>query len=199
MELHNDFYTNDQIKNSFYTDRSLASKSEFSTAFPTTHFAPRKDTGNLIHLQIFIDKSSVELFADGGSVVMTDLFFPTEDFSLIRSYSNNGNAPIVETGRKLLNPDVHEWLLRADRDFVRARFKEVPDRFGFNGIADRRRCGMRVNVIHLCRRYLGVCKGQLHGVGHFQTIFPGNHHMIGFTGGIIAGNFETSPCHGLSG
>ena len=86
----------DQIKNSFYTDRSLASKSEFSTAFPTTHFAPRKDTGNLIHLQIFIDKSSVEMFADGGSVVMTDIFFPTEDFSLIRSYSNNGNAPIVD-------------------------------------------------------------------------------------------------------
>ena len=76
----------------------------------------------------------------------------------------------------------------ADRDFVRARFKELPDRFGFNGVANRRRCGMRIDVIHLRRCKLGVCEGQPHGMGHFHTIFPWDHHMIGLAGGSVAGN-----------
>ena len=81
----------------------------------------------------------------------------------------------------------------ADGDFVRARFEQVPDRFGFDGIADSRRGGMRIDVVHLRRCDLGICERQRMVCGHFHAIFPGNHHMIGLAGGGVAGDFGIDP------
>ncbi len=71
----------DPDKAVFFIDRRKMKNQNFSAAFPGFHIAPRQSKNQTITLHLFIDQSSVELFADNGSVVMTDLFFPEEVFS----------------------------------------------------------------------------------------------------------------------
>lgn len=50
--------------------------------------------GDTRHLDIFVDKSSVELFVDGGRIAMTNLVFPTKPYDRVRFYTRGGNANI---------------------------------------------------------------------------------------------------------
>ena len=45
-------------------------------------------------VQIFVDKSSVEVFVDGGKVAMTNLVFPTEPYNSLRFSATGGEATI---------------------------------------------------------------------------------------------------------
>ena len=45
-------------------------------------------------LQIFVDKSSLELFVDGGRVAMTNLVFPDEPYNSLRFFSEDGKAEV---------------------------------------------------------------------------------------------------------
>ncbi|MGN1238892.1 MAG: glycoside hydrolase family 32 protein, partial [Muribaculaceae bacterium] len=49
-------------------------------------------SGNVRHFDIFVDKSSVELFIDGGRIAMTNLVFPTKPYNRVRFYSVGGKA-----------------------------------------------------------------------------------------------------------
>lgn len=71
----------DAKKTEFYIDRTHMKHQEFSASFPGIHTAPRQSKDRMITLHLFIDQSSVEVFADNGSVVMTDLFFPEKLFT----------------------------------------------------------------------------------------------------------------------
>lgn len=44
------------------------------------------------HLDIFADKSSIELFVDGGRIAMTNLVFPVEPYENVKLYSKGGKA-----------------------------------------------------------------------------------------------------------
>ena len=44
------------------------------------------------HLDIFADKSSIELFVDGGRIAMTNLVFPVEPYENVKLYSQGGKA-----------------------------------------------------------------------------------------------------------
>ena len=48
--------------------------------------------GGTYHLDIFVDRCSVELFIDQGRIAMTNLVFPTEDYDSIALYSDGGTA-----------------------------------------------------------------------------------------------------------
>lgn len=48
--------------------------------------------GKTYHLDIFVDKCSVEIFVDGGRIAMTNLVFPTEVYNSLRLYSEGGEA-----------------------------------------------------------------------------------------------------------
>jgi fructan beta-fructosidase len=85
--------------NQFYINRTNCKDKSFSKEFPAVHTAPRTAKGKQLKMHLYIDRSSVELFADDGSVVMTDIFFPAEDFSLIGAYAKNGGSAV--TGGKL--------------------------------------------------------------------------------------------------
>ncbi len=50
--------------------------------------------GNKRHFDIFVDKSSVELFVDGGRIAMTNLVFPTKPYDRVRFYALDGNAKV---------------------------------------------------------------------------------------------------------
>ncbi|MCO6479232.1 MAG: GH32 C-terminal domain-containing protein, partial [Phaeodactylibacter sp.] len=80
----------------FYSDRTKAGKTGFSEKFAAkVHTAPRLSTGKTLRLHFFFDVASCELFADGGEVVMTDIFFPSEDFTDVKLFSNGGETKIL--------------------------------------------------------------------------------------------------------
>lgn len=64
----------------FFVDRTLSGKIDFSEDFPGVHTAPRTSEESRLDMHLFIDRTSVELFADGGKVAITEIFFPNEDF-----------------------------------------------------------------------------------------------------------------------
>lgn len=50
--------------------------------------------GKTYHLDIFVDKCSVEIFVDGGRIAMTNLVFPTRPYDALRFYSEGGEAQV---------------------------------------------------------------------------------------------------------
>ncbi|WP_278815667.1 GH32 C-terminal domain-containing protein [Leyella stercorea] len=46
------------------------------------------------HLDIFVDKCSVELFVDGGRIAMTNLVFPTAPYNNIKVYAEGGKSEV---------------------------------------------------------------------------------------------------------
>jgi fructan beta-fructosidase len=93
----------EKTTNSFFIDRTNSGKMDFGKGFTGRHSAPRFTKNKLLKMTLYIDVSSVELVADDGETVMTDIFFPTEDFNQIALFANNGSANL--TGGQL-------WKLR---------------------------------------------------------------------------------------
>jgi fructan beta-fructosidase len=78
----------DAASNHYFSNRTNTGKIDFSEKFaPRVHLAPRKTSGNRIKLHCYLDVSSAEIFTDDGMTVMTDVFFPTEDFIQINVFS----------------------------------------------------------------------------------------------------------------
>lgn len=50
--------------------------------------------GKTYHLDVFVDKCSVELFVDGGRIAMTNLVFPTAPYNHIKVYAEGGKAEV---------------------------------------------------------------------------------------------------------
>ena len=88
----------DASTNQYFSDRTNAGKKEFSEKFASDlHVAPRFADKELIKFHLFIDVASAELFADDGQTVLTDIFFPNEDFSQLKVITEEGVA-IIEKG-----------------------------------------------------------------------------------------------------
>ena len=90
--------------NEFFIDRTNAGKKAFEENFAGIHTAPRLIEGGKVKMHLFIDVASVELFADDGLSVMTDIFFPNEDFGQLKFFTKGGklgtsNAMIYELNR----------------------------------------------------------------------------------------------------
>jgi len=103
VELSNDLGERYRIgyngaTNRFYSDRTQAGKTGFSDKFAAgRHLAPRLLDDRALMLHLYLDVASAEAFFDGGSVVLTDIFFPNADFNHIRLYAEGG-AVQLETG-----------------------------------------------------------------------------------------------------
>ena len=50
--------------------------------------------GKTYHLDIFVDKCSVEIFVDGGRIAMTNLVFPTQPYTSARLYTTRSKAKL---------------------------------------------------------------------------------------------------------
>ena len=86
----------DAATNQFYSDRTQSGNLSFSKKFGAKiHTAPRASKDKTIRFHLFFDAASAELFADGGANVMTDIFFPGEDFSQLKIYSENGKVKLL--------------------------------------------------------------------------------------------------------
>jgi fructan beta-fructosidase len=77
----------DKQQQQYYIDRTKSGKTGFQKDFAGRHSAPRIGKKSSMDLSLIIDVSSIELFADEGLTVMTEIFFPTEPFKHIRIQS----------------------------------------------------------------------------------------------------------------
>ncbi|GAB2644051.1 hypothetical protein GCM10027035_42820 [Emticicia sediminis] len=84
----------DKITKQVFIDRTNAGKSDFSTKFAKKHTAPFNDV-KVLKIKALIDNASMEVFVNDGSVALTDLFFPNEDFTKIELYSKGGKAELT--------------------------------------------------------------------------------------------------------
>lgn len=79
----------------FFIDRSMAGDTTFYEGFGQVHLAPRVAEVAQMPINIWLDRSSVEVFADNGTVVMTDLFFPSEGWTSL-TFQSGQEAVLVE-------------------------------------------------------------------------------------------------------
>jgi fructan beta-fructosidase len=66
----------DQGANHYFIDRTNSGQTNFEKGFANKHTAPRLSVRPDMDMMLYIDNSSVELFADHGLSVMTEIFFP---------------------------------------------------------------------------------------------------------------------------
>lgn len=73
----------DKVADEYFIDRTHSGKVNFEKGFAKRHTAPRFSTKENFDLSLIIDNASVELFADNGLSVMTEIFFPNSPLSNI--------------------------------------------------------------------------------------------------------------------
>lgn len=76
-------------------DRRESGLVSFSQDFPAVTVAPVLDPKEKLSLRIFVDRSSIEVFGDGGKLVMTNLVFPEEPYTTL-SVSSDGKADMTD-------------------------------------------------------------------------------------------------------
>lgn len=81
----------DKQQNQYLIDRTNSGKTDFEKSFADKHFAPRLSNTDSMNVSLIIDASSIELFADDGLSVMTEIFFPSKAYNtiILRSTENN--------------------------------------------------------------------------------------------------------------
>lgn len=91
----------------YYIDRTHAGSSNFYSEFAAIHTAPKLTTATVMQLSILIDKTSVELFADKGFTVMTELFFPSAPFTNMQLRKKSKTATTINQLKySLLKPAI---------------------------------------------------------------------------------------------
>lgn len=80
----------DALRQELYVDRQNAGQADFNPQFAGRHGAALNAGKDSIDLHIFLDRSSVEVFADGGRVVLTDLIFPDPQSAGLELFSEGG-------------------------------------------------------------------------------------------------------------
>ncbi len=79
-----------------YLDRRNAGVDSFHVAFPAIHEVPLVQWPDTIDLEIYLDRSSVELFVNGGERVMTERIFSKEPYSHLEIMTTSGEAKLEE-------------------------------------------------------------------------------------------------------
>jgi len=66
----------DKKTNTIYVDRRKAGKVDFEKSFARKALAPRISSSKQLSFKLFVDAASMELFADNGLTVQTNIYFP---------------------------------------------------------------------------------------------------------------------------
>jgi fructan beta-fructosidase len=98
------YSTSDEL---VYIDRTNSGKDDFSEHFPGFHKAPfTLSPSESLVMKAYIDKSSIELFINNGQRVMTEIFFPNEDYNKISLFADNGSV-ILKSGTVYSLKSIH--------------------------------------------------------------------------------------------
>jgi sucrose-6-phosphate hydrolase SacC (GH32 family) len=90
----------DHAKGQIFVDRKRSGFVSFSPDFPARTVAPLKHPdAKAITLEIVVDRNSVEVFAEDGETVLTNLIYPSDTSQGIAFYAAgaaaNGDAPHI--------------------------------------------------------------------------------------------------------
>lgn len=86
----------DMARQGLYLDRTQSGAVGFSSAFPSTEFAPLPvKAGQTITLTIYVDRSSVQVFADGGIRTLTEQVFPDPSSTAVQLFSTGGATTLT--------------------------------------------------------------------------------------------------------
>jgi sucrose-6-phosphate hydrolase SacC (GH32 family) len=85
----------DRSKREFYMDRTKSGRA-ITADFLTKTIAPLAEN-RPYDLKVIVDRSSIEAYAQNGTIVMTNLVFPGSDKSRIVLFSQSGK-PVAVTG-----------------------------------------------------------------------------------------------------
>lgn len=80
----------DMKEKKFSMDRRKSGEVAFNEHFPAVTWTAIEDGKEGMKLRLYVDKSSVEAFGDGGRFVMTNQVFPSEPYNHIEFYSKGG-------------------------------------------------------------------------------------------------------------
>jgi fructan beta-fructosidase len=75
-------------------DRRESGRTDFHASFPSIDTAPLEATSGSYELTIYVDRCSIEVFAQDGQVTMTELIFPAETSTSLAVYAVGGTATI---------------------------------------------------------------------------------------------------------
>lgn len=88
---------------SLFIDRTNSGNTAFDPNFPGRHEAPFTALNGRVKLHIFVDRSSVEVFAHDGQVAITDRIFPSAPFQV----------EISSTGQHIRCRSLSVWQLKS--------------------------------------------------------------------------------------
>lgn len=100
----------DAMKHELFFDRTHSGDVAFSPAFPSRTAAPLDLHGSPLELHVFVDRLSVEAFAQKGAISMTNLVFPKASSTGLSLHANGGAVG---------NMSVTVWPMRSAWDVVR--------------------------------------------------------------------------------
>ncbi|MCU1516587.1 MAG: glycosyl hydrolase family 32, partial [Pseudarthrobacter sp.] len=77
-----------------FVDRRTSGQTDFHASFPSIDTAPIRMIDGSYRLTIFVDRCSVEVFAQDGQVTMTELIFPAPTSTDVAVYALGGSATV---------------------------------------------------------------------------------------------------------
>lgn len=84
----------DAVTSNIYLDRRNSGNVSFSSSFPNIVAAPLSPENGQIKLHIYVDQSSIEVFANDGVRVLSSLIFPEPTSKGIQLFSTNGQTTV---------------------------------------------------------------------------------------------------------
>ncbi|WP_284236951.1 glycoside hydrolase family 32 protein [Paenibacillus glycanilyticus] len=95
---------------SVYVDRTKSGEIGFHPLFSGIQAAKvvTSTSGESIDLRVFVDSASVEVFANKGQAVITDLIYPDPDAVGISYFTDNANEPLASLSIYELVPDTKD-------------------------------------------------------------------------------------------
>ena len=84
----------DSNKKAFFVDNTRNGWQSPNKDFAMISYAPFVLENEKVNMRIFVDRSSIELFAENGKVVFTNQVFPSESYSKIEAFSEKGNIKL---------------------------------------------------------------------------------------------------------
>lgn len=93
----------DAKKELVFVDRTAAGDDSFSESFAAIQQAPLRLHNGKLNLQIYVDSSSIEVFANSGKVAITSLFFPSGNTNKVCLFSKEGTAEVRQLTLTPLN------------------------------------------------------------------------------------------------
>ena len=84
----------DAAKKQLFVDRRKSGIVSFSPDFPVVATAPCLLEKHQLKLHILLDAASIEVFAQNGKSVLTDIFFPTKPYNQLSLFAEKEKASV---------------------------------------------------------------------------------------------------------